>query len=364
MMVSPREFVNVLNENELGPFMGVPCSVLAPLLSYILDNPLEMEYYNPANEAHALGLAAGFYLGSKKIPIVFLQNSGLGSIIDPLTSLHQIYKIPVFLLITWRGFSRQDADAPEHKIMGRDFEDYLKISHLPYEILSEKNYANQIVELRNIARAQKIPVAAIIKRNLYDNYTLSVENKKKSGFQRYDAIKIIKEALKTFSFLSTNGVTSRESFAVRDSPDFYMIGSMGLVSAIGCGTALSQKGKRIAVLDGDGGILMHLGLLPFIGSFQPKNLFHFILDNQVYATTQNQPTVSPSTEFDKIALASGYRHAYKVSSGEELRSLLSSIKNYDGPVLVWVKIAPGYKEGIGRVPISPEGIRDDFMQAV
>ena len=363
-MISPREFINTLNKNELGPFVGVPCSILAPLLNYILDNPSEMEYCNPANEAHALGLAAGFYLGSKKIPIVFLQNSGLGNIIDPLTSLHQIYRIPVFLLITWAGFGRQDADAPEHSIMGRDFEDYLKISHLPYEILSEKNYDNQIVALRNIARAQKIPVAAIIKRNIYDSYKISVENKKQSEFQRYDAIKIIKESLETFSFLSTNGITSRESFAVRDSPDFYMIGSMGLVSAIGCGTALSQKGKRIAVLDGDGAILMHLGLLPFIGSYKPKNLFHFVLDNQVYATTQNQPTVSPSTEFDRIALASGYRQAYKASSSEELTSLLELIKNYDGPVLVWVKIAPGYKEGIGRVPGSPEEITDNFMQAV
>lgn len=363
-MVTPKAFVKFLNENELGPIMGVPCSILAPLLSYIMDNPLEIEYHNPTNEAHALGLAVGFYLGSKKIPVVFLQNSGLGNIIDPLTSLHQIYKIPVFLLISWRGFGDEDADSPEHSIMGRDFEDYLKVAHLPYEILSEENYANQIVELRNIARAQKIPVAAIIRRSLYDSFKLPVGNKKQSGFQRYDAIKIIKESLETFSFLSTNGITSRESFAGKGSPDFYMVGSMGLISAIGCGTALSQKGKRIAVLDGDGGILMHLGLLPFIGAYKPKNLFHFILDNQVYATTQNQPTVSPPAEFDKIALASGYRQAYKVSSSEELKSLLASIKNNDGPVLVWVEIALGNKEGAGRAPSSPEEIRDSFMQAV
>ncbi len=363
-MVTPKEFVESLNENELGPIMGVPCSILAPLLSYIMDNPLEIEYHNPTNEAHALGLAVGFYLGSKKIPVVFLQNSGLGNIIDPLTSLHQIYKIPVFLLITWRGFAGEDTDSPEHYIMGRDFEDYLKISHLPYEILSEKNYANQIMKLGGIALTQKIPVAAIIKRDLYDSYKSPTATQKQSEFQRYDAIKIIKESLETFSFVSTNGVTSRESFAVKGSPDFYMIGSMGLASAIGCGAALSQKEKRIAVLDGDGGILMHFGLLPFIGSCKPQNLFHFILDNEVYATTQNQPTVSPTTEYDKIALASGYRQAYKVSSTEELRSLLAAIKDYDGPVLVWVKIAPGYKEGIRRVPSSPEEIRDNFMLAV
>ena len=109
---------------------------------------------------------------------------------------------------------------------------------------------------------------------------------------------------------------------------------------------------------------MHFGLLPFIGSCQHKNLFHFILDNQTYASTQNQPTVSPTTEFDKIALSSGYRQAYKVSSGEELRSLLSSIKNSDGPVLIWVKIASGNKKGVSRVSISPEEIRDRFTEAI
>ena len=363
-MASPKEFINVLNENELGPLVGVPCSIFAPLLRHALDNPSEIEYYNPANEAHAMGLAAGFYFGSKKIPVVFLQNSGIGNIIDPLTSLNQIYKIPAFLLISWPGAEGEDTDSPEYSIMCRYFEDYLKITHLPYEILSEENYANQIVALRKIARNQKIPVVAVVKRSLFNGSKVSVDNKKQSGLQRYDALKIIKESLTEFSFVSTNGITSRESFASKSSPDFYMVGSMGLISAIGCGTALSQQGKKVAVLDGDGGTLMHLGMLPFIGTFKPKNLFHFILDNQVYATTQNQPTVSPTVEFDKIALASGYRQAYKVESGEELQSLLASIKDNDGPVLVWIKIVLGNREGSGRVPGTLEEIRDNFMRAI
>ena len=102
-MIHPSEFIRVLNENRLGPFIGVPCSILAPLISYVIDNPEEMVYFNPTNEAHALGLATGFYLGSEKIPVVFSQNSGLGNMINPLTSLNQVYKIPIFLFITWRG---------------------------------------------------------------------------------------------------------------------------------------------------------------------------------------------------------------------------------------------------------------------
>lgn len=363
-MISPGEFVNALNENELSPFIGVPCSILAPLIGYVLDNPSEMEYFNPANEAHALGLAAGIYLGRERIPVVFLQNSGLGNIINPLTSLNQIYRIPVFLLISWRGFGGPGTDAPEHDITGRDLEDYLKVFHLPYEVLSENNYSNQIAGLRNIARTEKTPVAAIVKKDFFDSRELPVESKRESGLQRYEAIKIIKESLDKFVFLSTTGFTSRESFDIRDSPDFYMVGSMGLISAIGCGIALTRREKRIAILDGDGAILMHLGLMPFIGSCQPGNLFHFVLDNEVYASTQNQPTVSPSTDFDKIALSSGYRQAYKVSSGEELKSLLESIRNVEGPVLIWVKIASGNKEEVKRITSSPEEIKDRFTEAI
>ena len=323
-----------------------------------------MEYLNPTNEAHALALATGFYLGSKKIPVVFLQNSGLGNIVNPLTSLNQIYRIPAFLIITWRGFGGPGSDAPEHDIMGRDLEDYLKILHLPYEILSDDNYRDEIVRLRDIACNEEIPVAAIIKKGFFSNYEPLVETKTGNEFEKYEAIKIIKESLDEFIFLSTTGFISRESFDIKDSPDFYMIGSMGLISAIGCGVTMAQEEKRIAILDGDGAILMHLGLIPFTGTYKPENLFHFILDNAVYASTQNQPTVSPAIEFDKMALSSGYRHAYRVSSGEELKLLLESIKDSKGPNLVWVKVASGNKEGIGRVSYSPEEIKKRFMTIV
>ena len=363
-MVASGSFVEALNKNKLGPFIGVPCSILAPLINYVLENPAEMEYLNPANEAHALGLATGYYLGTGQIPVVFLQNSGLGNIINPLTSLSQIYKLPVFLLITWRGFGGVGTDAPEHDIMGRDLEDYLKVCHLPYRILSENNYPDEVAELREIAVNEEIPVAAIMKKGFISSYQPTVRTDTGTELQRYQAIEIIKESLDGFVFLSTTGFISRESFAVKDSPDFYMMGSMGLISAIGCGVAMAQEGQRIAILDGDGAILMHLGLIPFIGSRKPKNLFHFILDNEVYASTEKQPTIAPSTQLDSIALACGYRQAGKVSSGEELRLLLASIKDSEGPNLIWVKVAPENKSGIGRVLHSPEEIKRRFMDTM
>ncbi len=363
-MVHPSEFVEVLNENRLGPFIGVPCSILAPLINYVLDNFDDSEYFNPSNEAHALGVAGGFYLGTGRIPIVFLQNSGFGNIINPLTSLNQIYKLPVLLLITWRGFGGSDAYAPEHGIMGRDLEDYLKAFNLSYEVLSEADYPTQIKRLSQTASSQEIPVAAVVKRDFFDDCKPSIETKTGNGLQRYQAIKIIKESLAGFFFLSTTGFISREAFSTKDSADFYMIGSMGLASAIGCGLALARAEKRIAILDGDGAILMHLGLIPFIGNRKPRNLLHFILDNQAYASTQNQPTISPTVEFDRIALASGYHEAYKASSGEELKSLLESIRDSEGPILVWVKVASGNQSETGRISYSPEAIKRRFIEKI
>jgi len=363
-MITPGKFIEILHKNELGPFIGVPCSILSPLINYVLDNPSDMDYLNPANEAHALGLAAGCYLATNKIPVVFSQNSGLGNMINPLTSLSQIYRIPTLLLITWRGFGEPGSDAPEHDIVGRDLKSYLEVLHLPNEILSENDYSAQITKLANIARNEEIPVTAIVKKNLLDTHEPSNEATTGTKFQRYEAIEIIKESLSDFVFFSTTGFISRESFAVKDTPDFYMVGSMGLISAIGCGVALLQEKKRIAILDGDGAILMHLGLIPFIGSRQPKNLFHFILDNQTYASTQNQPTISSSVEFDKIALSSGYRGAYKASSGKELSNILKSMKDAEGPALIWIKVAPGNRSEAGRISHSPEEIKKRFMKAL
>ncbi|UCH43079.1 MAG: phosphonopyruvate decarboxylase [Dehalococcoidales bacterium] len=363
-MVTPDEFVASLKENNLGPFIGVPCSILAPLIGFVLDNPSVMEYINPTNEAHALGLASGYYLGSGKIPVVFLQNSGLGNIINPLTSLNQIYKIPAFLLMTWRGSGGPGTDAPEHDIMGRDLEDFLRVCHLPYQVLTEGGYQDEIAGLAGMAAREKTPVAAVVKEGFFAAGQAPDKARTEDGFTRYEAIGIIKESLRGFTFLSTTGYTSRESFVVEDSPDFYMVGSMGLISAIGCGVAMARGDAKIAILDGDGAILMHLGLVPFIGSRQPGNLFHFVLDNQVYASTEGQPTIATSTQFDQLALASGYRRAYKASSGTELKGVLQSVKDSEGPVLVWVRVAPQNQGGTGRVTHSPEDIKRRFIEGL
>jgi phosphonopyruvate decarboxylase len=360
MPVTPSEFVNVLRKHDLGPFIGVPCSYLSSLINYVLDHPEAMEYLNPTNEAHAMALAAGYYMGTGRIPVVFMQNSGLGNVMNPLTSLNQVYKLPALMLVTWRGEGAWGSDAPEHDIPGRDLETYLKALHLPYRVLVPETCAEQVRDLKQAAEKESIPVVGVVKQDFFRAY----EGAPEAGLPRYEAIRLIKESLPGFRFLSTTGFISRESFAIKPSPDFYMVGSMGLIAGIGCGVALARPDVKVAVLDGDGAILMHLGLVAYIGNRKPANFYHFVLDNGVYGSTQNQPTVSGTVQLDKLALCSGYRAALHAATADELQKILGKLSGEHGPVMIWVKVAPGNKKGIGRVSVPPEQMKTDFMKGL
>ncbi|MFQ6114484.1 MAG: thiamine pyrophosphate-dependent enzyme, partial [bacterium] len=296
----------------------------------------------------ALGFAAGAYLAAKKIPAVFLQNSGFGNLINPLTSLNQLYEIPAFLIMTWRGEGGKGHDAPEHDIMGERMESYLKAFDIPYEILDEANYKKQIKKIVSIATETKKPAGVVIREGVFEDYPLKKKFAEISLITRYEAIQLIKDTLTDYHFLSTTGYISRESFALKDSPDFYMMGSMGMIAAIGAGVA-THTNKSIVLLDGDGAILMHMGLIPFIGHLRPRNLLHIVLDNEAYASTKNQPTISGSVQLHKVAKHCGYANVFKVSDLSELNDILQEVQRKNGPSFVLVKVKKGNKHGVPRV---------------
>ncbi len=100
----------------IGFMSGVPCSFLAALFAALEQSVPGIAYYPAPREDVALGFAAGCYLAGG-LAAVALQNSGLGHTVNPLTSLHRVYRIPVLLIVGWRG--REPAqDAPEHRYMG------------------------------------------------------------------------------------------------------------------------------------------------------------------------------------------------------------------------------------------------------
>ena len=181
-----------------------------------------------------------------------------------------------------------------------------------------------------------------------------------------EAITTIMELLKGQLVVCANGLISREASTIRDrTENFYMIGSMGLASSIGLGVALSKPSRKVIILDGDGNLLMNLGSLPMTGSLQPKNLLHIVLDNEAYASTGNQPTISNVIELEDIAKSAKYAYIKKVTTDDELRREVAHILENDGPSFLLVKISDKEEQKeIGRVTHSPEEIKERFMSAI
>jgi sulfopyruvate decarboxylase beta subunit len=182
---------------------------------------------------------------------------------------------------------------------------------------------------------------------------------------RWKAIEIIASLLKKDeSVVSANGMISREMCAIRDrSHNFYMLGSMGLASSIGLGLALSVPAKKVAVIDGDGNVLMNLGSLTTTGKLCPKNFIHIVLDNESHGSTGGQPTASMVTKLEEIAKASGFKATTRVDSIELLEEAMRELLTSDGPSFLLVKVKSG-GEHVPRVPYEPEVIKDRFKKAL
>jgi sulfopyruvate decarboxylase beta subunit len=184
--------------------------------------------------------------------------------------------------------------------------------------------------------------------------------------RRQEAVETVLRLLSHELVIHCNGMVSREAFHALDRPEsFYMIGSMGLTASIGLGVALARPDRKVVIFDGDGNVLMNLGTLTEVGAFKPKNFFHVCFDNGVYGSTGNQPTLTQSINLDKVAKSAGYRVVRRVDDGINLESTVRDLLQQQGPIFLLIKVTPDVEyETAGRVTLSPEEIRDRFMNAV
>lgn len=334
-MIQPQDFTKQLIKNNLGPVVEVPCSYLKDLLNYLWMTK-EMEVINPVNEALVMGIASGLYLSTGKTPIVAMQNSGLMNTLNALTSLNQIYKIPVFYLITWRGEGGEGSDAPEHDITGKKMKEFLTAFDLPFEVLHKEKYENQIKKLTDIANKTKKPVALIIRKGEFEKFSPAFR-KEKYSLSRREAIHLIKQTLTEALLVSSTGFPTRDSYGVKDSPDFYMVGSMGHAFSLALGISPNTK-RKVVVLDGDGSSLMHLGGLASFDPDKYKNIFYFVLDNESYESTGSQETLSSKVDFKLLARAFNFKNIYEIKTAEELRKALVKLKDAKESTFVHIKI--------------------------
>ncbi len=348
-MIEAKDFCDTLLASGYDYFTGVPCGFFKGLIHYS-QSTSRMKYIIAANEGAALGLASGADLAGRK-PAVLIQNSGLGNMVNPLTSLNAIYDIPALLLISGRGYGAEDE--PQHAIMGRCMNDLLATIGIRHADAAQDlgAFRRQIEEMNQQLFEAKRPYALIIRKDAIGDFPLGKAKVSSYPLSRTEAIRIATEfADEKTLILSTTGMPSRELFAIRDHPShLYLMGSMGHAMAVGCGLATERPDFRVLVLDGDGSALMHLGTLSTIGHYRPKNFLHLILDNESYESTGNQDSTSDTTDLAAIARACGYASGMRCEEEGSYRQALQNAFSQAGPHFIHVKINRDAAERLPRL---------------
>ncbi|MFA5095016.1 MAG: thiamine pyrophosphate-dependent enzyme [Candidatus Omnitrophota bacterium] len=178
-----------------------------------------------------------------------------------------------------------------------------------------------------------------------------------------DAIGVLLSAIKDEYVVCANGFISRDTFNSKDRPrNFYMLGSMGQASSIGLGLAISDPSKKVVVFDGDGNLLMNLGILTMIAKAAPKNYFHVVLDNECYDSTGGQPTVSSSVDLAQAAKGCGIRSVIRKEADEDFDADFRNMIAKDGPGFMLLKVGRDPSAKVPRVDIAPPMIAERFKK--
>jgi phosphonopyruvate decarboxylase len=367
-MIAAERFIDAAAERGFGLYAGVPCSYLTPFINYVLRSD-RLRYIGAANEGDAVAIAAGAELGGLR-SIAMLQNSGLGNAVSPLTSLTHTFRLPVLLIVTWRGEPGGAADEPQHELMGRITPALLERMEIPWcEFPSEDAEIGPTLD-RALSQMQteRRPYALIMRKGSVAAGdaapTPRSEKYRKprvlSGSRAVSTRSVVLQAIQAASadddiIIATTGYTGRELYATGDRPNqFYMVGSMGCAVSIGLGLAIARTERRIIVIDGDGAVLMRFGALATVGAEQPVNLVHVVIDNGMHESTGGQATVSPLIDLPGVAAACGYAEVVSNGDPDELRDALSSREA--GLRFYHVPVRPGVTDRLPRPAILPADV--------
>lgn len=371
-MIRPQFFYDTLANYGIDFYAGVPDSLLKNLCAYITDHADAAHNIIAANEGGAMGLAVGHYLATSQIPVVYMQNSGEGNIINPLASLTDpdVYNIPVLLVIGWRGKPGVH-DEPQHVKQGKVTTGLLNVMGIDYTVLSkdEDKAGFQVKKAIDFMRATKQCYALVIEKDTFDVYTLQNVEKNDLTMSREEAIQTVASALgEKDVIVSTTGMISRELFEYRAAMnqeherDFLTVGSMGHASQIALGVALEKQERRVWCFDGDGATIMHMGSMAIVANKTPKNYVHVVFNNGAHDSVGGQPTVGLKINLTAIAQAVGYPAAYSVETMDYLQELLAKIRNLEGPIFLEVKVRKGNRKDLGRPTTTPIQNRDALME--
>jgi phosphonopyruvate decarboxylase len=363
-------FVNAIGADF---YTGVPDSQLKALCNYLMSKyGIDKNHHIiAANEGNCTALAAGYHLATGRIPVVYMQNSGEGNIINPLASLvnDKVYAIPVIFIIGWRGEPGVH-DEPQHIYQGIVTEKLMQDMDVKTCAVSKESTLEELQEamkkFKTILSTGK-QVAFIIRKGAL-SYEGKVAYENDFTMNREQAIHHIAAVTGADPVISTTGKISRELFETRTNAgqshasDFLTVGSMGHCSSIAMGIAINRPQAKVWCIDGDGAVLMHMGAMAVIGSNRPENLVHIVINNGAHETVGGMPTVAKNIELTVIAKACGYPNAVSVDNYDDLDQELLAAKERNELSLIEVKCQVGAREDLGRPTTTALENKLNFMR--
>ena len=362
----------VLKSRGYDFFCGVPCSFLADLINYAIN---ESDFVMSSNEGDAVATCAGAHLAGKKA-VVLMQNSGLTNALSPLTSLNYSFKIPVLGFVSLRGEPGL-GDEPQHELMGTVTEKMLELSDVQWEYLSaDQTEVERQFDRVDTAFRENRPFFFVVKKGTLDKVALkdqpirrnknllcTPKSKEDELPRRVDVLATLQRIRddKT-AVLATTGKAGRELYEEGDDAgNLYMVGSMGCISSMSLGLARNQE-KPVCAVDGDGALLMRLGNLATNGYYAPDNMLHLLIDNNCHDSTGGQFTVSHNVDFVRTAADCGYTCSIYVHTLEELEEAYRQWRKDPALTFLYIKVRKGTKENLGRPKVKPFEVKDRLME--
>ena len=376
-MISPEIFFIKLKNEGFDFFTGVPDSLLKNICSYISDNVEDSNHIIAANEGGALSLAIGYNLATGKIPLVYMQNSGIGNAINPLLSLadKQVYSIPMLLFIGWRG--QPDIafkDEPQHMTQGKVMQDLFAALKLPYSIVKADTKDNGDFILQKAMkhiRENNTPYALLVEKDTFTKYKIKKQKVFNMPILREQAIELILDNIgRNDIVVATTGLASREVFEYRynrgqdNKQDFLTVGGMGHANQIALAIALNKPKRKVYCLDGDGAFLMHMGGVAIAGSRKANNFKHIIFNNSAHDSVGGQPTICGDIDILSVAKAFGYDSVFSVCQKDEIKQAITNLTANNKPSLLEIKISKGYRDNLGRPTLSPQQQKENFINFI
>ena len=375
-MISPRLFLKAVEESGVRFFTGVPDSLLKDLCACISDCCPEQSHQIVTNEGSAVALAIGEYLATGRPSVVYMQNSGLGNALNPLTSLAspQVYGVPMVLVIGWRGEllagGSQLPDEPQHIHQGKITVAQLGLLEIPYVTLTPETTSEEAAalfrQILQISIDQSTPVALVVRKDSFESFPVMVGDQTRI-LSRERAIDVVVGTIPSSGpVVATTGMTSRELYELRrsrsqtGSSDFLTVGGMGHASQIAAGIARAKPELLVTCIDGDGSVLMHTGALA-VSSGSP-NLLHVMINNQAHDSVGGQPTPQKRINFCALASAMGYEQSASVHDEASLREAVERLIAAPGSRFLEVHCRKGARKDLGRPRETPAQNKSAFMK--